>query len=91
MKDRLCKVALQNSDRTVLALSNVLQNSGSSGCKDYFLTDNITIGRSRVAVRGTRPPPMGPNSFIFAYIFSEKCLHRRSTPPLMGPHAPSGT
>ena len=29
--------------------------------------------------------PTGPNSFIFAYIFSEKCLCRRSTPP-MGPH-----
>ena len=26
-------------------------------------------------------PPMGPNSFIFAYIFTEKHPHRRSTPP----------
>ena len=25
---------------------------------------------------------MGPNSFVFAYIFTEKCLRRRSTPPL---------
>ena len=27
---------------------------------------------------------MGPNSFIFAYIFTEKHLRRRSTTPLMG-------
>ena len=26
------------------------------------------------------PPPMGPNSFVFAYIFIEKCPHGRSTP-----------
>ena len=26
-------------------------------------------------------PPMGPNYFIFTYIFSEKCLCWRSTPP----------
>ena len=25
--------------------------------------------------------PMGPNSFVFAYIFTKKCLCRRSTPP----------
>ena len=33
------------------------------------------------------PPLMGPNSFIFAYIFTKKCPHRRSTAPLMV-HAP---
>ena len=27
------------------------------------------------------PSPMGPNSFVFAYIFTEKHPHRRSTPP----------
>ena len=26
-------------------------------------------------------PPMGPNSFIFAYIFAKKHPHQRSTPP----------
>ena len=31
---------------------------------------------------GRTPPPMGPNSFIFAYIFTEKCLHQRSMLPL---------
>ena len=31
------------------------------------------------------PPPMGPNSFVFAYIFTEKHLHRRSTPPMGNP------
>ena len=29
----------------------------------------------------TPPPPTGPNSFIFAYIFAEKHPHRGSTPP----------
>ena len=32
------------------------------------------------------PPLMGPNSFIFAYIFSKECLCQRSTPlPQVGP------
>ena len=26
-------------------------------------------------------PPMGPDSFIFAYIFTKKCPHQRSMPP----------
>ena len=30
---------------------------------------------------GHMPPPMGPNSFIFAYIFTKKHPHQRSTPP----------
>ena len=36
------------------------------------------------------PPPMGPNSFVFAYIFTKKCLHRRSMAPLTGAHPPTG-
>ena len=36
-------------------------------------------------VPGARPLT-GPNSFIFACIFTENHLHRRSTAPLMGPH-----
>ena len=37
------------------------------------------------------PPPMGPNSFIFADISTEKCLHQRSVPLLtMGWHPPMG-
>ena len=39
---------------------------------------------------GRTPPPMGPNSFIFANIFTEKCPCQRSTPPLMGAHPPYG-
>ena len=27
------------------------------------------------------PPPTGPNSFIFTYVFTEKCLCRRLAPP----------
>ena len=33
-------------------------------------------------------PPMGPNSFVFTYIFTEKCPRRRSMPPLMGARPP---
>ena len=47
------------------------------------------IGRSRGGMPGTRPP-MGPNSFIFAYIFAEKHPHQRSTSPLTGPCPPTG-
>ena len=46
----------------------------------------IIIGGSRGGGRARRtpppPPPTGPNSFVFAYIFTEKCPRRRSTPPL---------
>ena len=31
------------------------------------------------------PPPTGPNSFVFAYIFTEKCPRWRPKPPKMGP------
>ena len=31
-------------------------------------------------VSGT-PPPTGPNSFIFTYVFTEKCLCQRLAPP----------
>ena len=36
------------------------------------------------------PLPTGPNSFVFTYIFIEKCLHRGSTTSLMGPRPPTG-
>ena len=39
---------------------------------------------------GHTPSPMGPNSFVFAYIFTKKCLHQRSMPLLMGAHSPMG-
>ena len=35
-------------------------------------------------------PPMGPNSFLFAYIFAEKCPCWRPTPLLKGPHPTYG-
>ena len=40
-------------------------------------------------VPGARPP-MGPNSFIFTYIFAKKCLCRRSTLPPNGSTPPYG-
>ena len=41
----------------------------------------INIGGSRWGACRAHTPPMGPNSFIFAYIFTEKHLCWRSTPP----------
>ena len=34
------------------------------------------------------PPPMGSNSFVFAYVFTKKCPHQRSVPPTMARHPP---
>ena len=39
---------------------------------------------------GCMPPPMGPNSFVFAYIFTKKHLHQRCIPPLMDACPPYG-
>ena len=41
--------------------------------------DVRAIGGSRGCAECT--PPMGPNSFIFAYIFTEKRMRWRSMPP----------
>ena len=41
-------------------------------------------------IQGALPacaPPTGSISFVFAYVFAEKCTHRRLAPP-MGRHAP---
>ena len=49
------------------------------------------FGENALADLGGVPcarPPMGPNSFIFAYIFTKKCPRQRSTPPPNGCHAP---
>ena len=35
-------------------------------------------------------PTMGPDSFVFTYIFTEKHPRRRSTPPLTGARPPTG-
>ena len=39
---------------------------------------------------GRTPPPMGPNSFVFAYIFTEKCPYQRSMPLLTSARPPYG-
>ena len=51
---------------------------------DEFLSVLNSIGGSGGACRRTSPPT-GPNSFIFAYIFTEKCSRWRPKPPKMGP------
>ena len=48
----------------------------------------VTIGGSRG--RAGRTPPMGPNSFVYAHIFTEKHPRWSSTPPLMGACLPTG-
>ena len=40
--------------------------------------------------RAWHSPPIGPNSFFFTYIFTEKRSRRRSTPPPTGPRPPTG-
>ena len=53
---------------------------------EHFL---LFIGGSRGRTR--RTPPTEPNSFVFMYIFTEKCPHRRAVAPngLMPTH-PNG-
>ena len=45
---------------------------------------HVTVADPRGGAASACPPPTGPNSFIFAYISAEKCLHRRSVPPPNG-------
>ena len=55
-------------------------------CKQVQNIDYYTITLADLGgVPGARPPPpMGPNSFIFAYIFTKKCPRRRFTRPPNG-------
>ena len=55
------------------------------GTKFFHFHIHFICG-SRGGMPGACPPPMGPNSFIFAYIFTEKCPRWRSTPQWV--HAP---
>ena len=48
--------------------------------QNEFVSDNAALADLGVRTR-RMPPPMGPNSFVFAYIFTKKHLYRRSTPP----------
>ena len=54
----------------------------------FFLESDQIHWRTRGGRAGRMPPPMGPNSFVFAYIFTKKHPHQRSTTPLTGarPH-----
>ena len=39
-----------------------------------------TVAALHTKISGARRHPTGPNSFIFAYIFTKKCPRRRSVP-----------
>ena len=51
---------------------------------------SFIIGGSRGGRARRTPPHMEPNSFVFAYIFTEKCPRQRSMPPLTGARPPTG-
>ena len=55
--------------------------SNMVNCADPIGYQSLIIGGSGGRRVRRTPPPMGPNSFIFAYIFTEKHLCQRSMPP----------
>ena len=59
-------------------------NTNITGSNTMILKPLADLG---VRHAGRTPLPTGPNSFVFAYIFTEKCLHQRSMPP-QWVHAP---
>ena len=66
------------------------ENSYTSSQTYHTILTFMFIGGSRGGRAGHTPPPTGPNSFIFTYIFTEKHLRQGihtlpngSTPPLL--------
>ena len=61
-------------------------------CIEYkiYLTTN-SGGSTYKSFRRPPPPPTGPNSFVFTYVFTEKCRCRRLTPPPTRVSAPPPT
>ena len=43
----------------------------------------MAVADLHAKVSGACPPPTGPNSFIFIYVFTEKHLCQRLVPPPM--------
>ena len=67
------------------------KNVGCEGCvEEHWIVEFISCGAKNYALADlgevclVHAPPMGPISFIFAYIFTKKCPCQRSMPPLMG-------
>ena len=54
--------------------------------RNFIFVVNIIGGSGGMCQR--MPPPTGPNSFIFAYIFTEKCPRWRPKPPQNGSMPP---
>ena len=56
----------------------------------YYSPDTSQVPLVDPGVCPAHATPVGPNSFVFAYIFVEKHPCWKSTPPLMGPRPPTG-
>ena len=50
-------------------------------CTEDLCNNQVCIGGSRGRRRRPPPPPTGSISFVFAYVFTKKCTHRRLAPP----------
>ena len=76
--------------RCFFALQSPIMPHLSKVCTPNFTMEldvtRVFIGRSRGVL--VHAPPTGPNSFIFAYIFTEKCPRWRPKSPPKWVHAP---
>ena len=83
-----CKIYLPLNARAREKIRpNVINYHSASATKLQF--PYIYIGGSRGRA-GHTPPPMGPNSFVFTYIFTKKHPCWRSSPPQWVHTPPTG-
>ena len=59
-------------------------------CSTVWVAKPSTVADLHTKVPGARPPPTGPNSFVFTYVFTEKHLCRRLAPPTGNPGSAPG-
>ena len=76
VQDKLAKLQVLSVRQRIFVLKTLFQDKGAK--PRAFILALADLGG---ACRAHAPPPTGPNSFVFAYIFAEKCPHRGSTPP----------
>ena len=58
-------------------------------CVVHIIIIAVSLADLHTKFSGARPSPTGPNSFVFTYIFTEKCPQQRSMPPPPHPMGPS--